>query len=116
MFWDVCEEGVMIHEVAVVPTEGGVLIVDVTVDAGKNKMIIFLTINVNFISYTFTFSFFKVILLNINHTCCMHTYELSMFKFSKFLIIVIIYAKYLVIRRSTPNIMTFVMYPKYLNT
>ena len=52
MFGDVSEEGVIIHEVAVVPTEGGVLIVDVTVDAGKNKMIIFLTINVNFISYS----------------------------------------------------------------
>ena len=48
MFGDVSEEGVIIHEVAVVPTEGGVLIVDVTVDAEKNKMIIFLTINVNF--------------------------------------------------------------------
>ena len=95
----------IIHEVAVVPTEGGVLIVDVTVDAEKNKMIIFLTINVNFISYTFTFSFFKVILLNINHTCCMNTHDLTMFKFSKFLIIVIIYVKYLVIR-STHNIMT----------
>ena len=57
MFGDVCEEGVMIHEVAVVPSEDGVLIVDVTVDAGKNKMIIFLTINVNLIYYTFTFSF-----------------------------------------------------------
>ena len=57
MFGDVSEEGVIIHEVAVVPTEGGVLIVDVTVDAEKNKMIIFLTINVNFISATFTFSF-----------------------------------------------------------
>ena len=105
MFGDVSEEGVIIHEVAVVPTEGGVLIVDVTVDAGKNKMIIFLTINVNFISYTFTFSFFKVILLNINHTCCMNTHDLTMFKFSKFLIIIIIYVKYLVIR-STHNIMT----------
>ena len=63
MFGDVSEEGVIIHEVAVVPTEGGVLIVDVTVDAEKNKMIIFLTINVNFISYTFTFSFFKVIFI-----------------------------------------------------
>ena len=53
IFGDVSEEGVIIHEVAVVPTEGGVLIVDVTVDAGKNKMIIFLlTINVNFISYS----------------------------------------------------------------
>ena len=57
MFGDVCEEGVMIHEVAVVPSEDGVLIVDVTVDAGKDKMIIFLTINVNLIYYTFTFSF-----------------------------------------------------------
>ena len=55
MFWDVCEEGVMIHEVAVVPTEDGVLIVDVIVDAGKNKTIIFFTINVNLIFYTFTF-------------------------------------------------------------
>ena len=54
MFGDVsAEEGVIIDEVAVVPTEGGVLIVGVTVDAGKNKMIIFwLTINVNFISYS----------------------------------------------------------------
>ena len=52
MFGDVSEEGVIIHEVAVVHTEGGVLIVDVTVDAGKNKMIIFLTSNVNFISYS----------------------------------------------------------------
>ena len=35
MFGDVsAEEGVIIHEVAVVPTKGGVLIVDVTVDAG----------------------------------------------------------------------------------
>ena len=57
MFGDVCEEGVMIHEVAVVPSEDGVLIVDVIVDAGKNKMIILLTINVNLIYYTFTFSF-----------------------------------------------------------
>ena len=52
MFGDVSEEGVMIHEVAVVTNEGGVLIVDVTVHAWKNKMIIFLTINVNFISYS----------------------------------------------------------------
>ena len=37
VFGDVCEEGVMIHEIAVVPSEGGVLIVDVTVDAGKIK-------------------------------------------------------------------------------
>ena len=43
MFGDVSEEGVIIHEVAVVPTEG-VLIVDGTVDAEKNKMILFLTI------------------------------------------------------------------------
>ena len=62
MFGDVCEEGVMIHQVAVVPTEDGVLIPDVTVDAGKDKMIIFFTINVNLIYYTFTFSFSKVIL------------------------------------------------------
>ena len=54
MFGDVsAEEDVIIDEVAVVPTKGGVLIVGVTVDAGKNKMIIFwLTINVNFISYS----------------------------------------------------------------
>ena len=37
VFGDVCEEGVMIHEVAVVPSERGVLIVDVTLDAGKIK-------------------------------------------------------------------------------
>ena len=59
MFADVCEEGVMIHEVAVVPSEDGVLIVDVTVDAGKDKMIIFFTINVNLIHYTF-FIFIKL--------------------------------------------------------
>ena len=97
LFGGVCEEGVMIHEIAVVPSEGGVVIVDVTVDAGKNKMIILFTINVNFISYTLTFSFFKVILMNINHGCFMHTHELSIFKFIKFLIIFIIYAKYLFI-------------------
>ena len=57
MFGDVCEEGVMIHEVAFGPSEGGVLIVDVIVDAGKNKMIILLTINVNLIFYPFTFLF-----------------------------------------------------------
>ena len=116
MFGDVCEEGVMIHEVAVVPSEDGVLIVDVTVDAGKDKMIIFFTINVNLIYYTFTFSFSKVILLNINHTCCVYTHELCMFQLSKLLIIVIIDVKYLVIRRSTHNQITFLMYPKYLNT
>ena len=103
MLGDVSEEGVIIHELAVVPTEG-VLIVDVTVEAEKNKMIIFLTINVNFISYTFTSSFFKVILFNINHTCCMNTHDLTMFKCNKILIIIIIYVKYLVIR-STHNIM-----------
>ena len=53
MFGDVCEEGVMIHEVAVVSSEDGVLIVDVTVDAGKDKMIIFLTINVNLLHLYF---------------------------------------------------------------
>ena len=47
MFGDVCEEGVMIHEVAFGPSEGGVLILDVIVDAGKNKTIKLLTINVN---------------------------------------------------------------------
>ena len=57
MFGDVCEEGVMMHEVEFGPSEGGVLIVYVIVDAGKNKMIILLTINVNLIFYTFTFLF-----------------------------------------------------------
>ena len=64
------------------------LIVDVIVDAGKDKMIIFFTINTPLL-----FHFSKVI-LNINHTCCVYTHELCMFQLSILIIVIIIFGKY----------------------